>query len=281
VLRARIVLGVSVIAVVLAACGGGGATSSTSGPAGGSTASSANTEPGATAGAFGPVTVSEDAAAATELFDGMPNIGGNPVSFGTLYTFEEMRTLTQGRLSMQGRLILMPEHTGTHIDVPAHFLEDGLTTSELPLERLVVPGHALDLSHVARGAAITVADLEEAEKASGRPIAPGTALLVHTGADEYWGQPGFSTNRPYVPVESGEWLVDKRISLFGTDLIGMDDPDEWWWSTHKVWLTNGVPMVQQLCNLGRLVGRNFTFIALPLKMATGTASPVRAIALVE
>jgi len=214
-----------------------------------------------------------------ELYDGMPNIAGNPVSFGCLYTFEEMSTLTEGKLSMQGRQILMPEHCGTHLDVPAHFDPDGVSTSEIALERLVVPGHVLDLSQKGPRDAITVSDLEQAAEASHREVEPDTALLVYTGADKVWGQPGFSTERPFLPVESAQWLVDREIAVFGTDLIGMDDPDAWWWPSHQVWLSNGVPMCQQLCNLDRLVGVEFLFVALPLRMRTGTASPVRAIAL--
>ncbi len=215
-----------------------------------------------------------------ELYDGMPNIGGNPVSFGNLYTFEETATQSQGKLSMHGRLILMPEHCGTHLDVPAHFVPGGQTTSQLPLQRLVVPGHALDLRHRARGEAITADDLQTAAETSGRPVQPGTALLVCTGADKYWGEPDFASHRPYLPEQSAQWVVDQQVSLFGTDLIGMDDPDAWWWPSHKTWLSNGIPMCQQLVNLDQLLGKTFLFAAVPLKMVTGTASPVRAFAMV-
>ena len=87
-------------------------------------------------------------------------------------------------------------------------------------------------------------------------------------------------NRPYVPTDTAQWLVERRISLFCTDLIGMDDPDEWWWPTHTIWLKNDICMVQQLCNLDKLVGKEFLFVCLPLKMRDGTASPVRPAALV-
>jgi kynurenine formamidase len=39
-------------------------------------------------------------------------------------------------------------------------------------------------------------------------------------------------------------------------------------------------MVQQLCNLGALQGKNFYFVALPLKIREATGCPVRAVALV-
>ena len=213
-----------------------------------------------------------------ELYEGMPNIGGNPVSFGPLYTYEFTEELSQGRLSMQGLQLLVPEHCATHLDAPRHFDREGPSTADLPLDRLVLPGHLLDFTHKRPGEPITVADLEAAETTSGQRIEGGSAIVAWTGADKVWGTPGFATERPFVPTESAQWLVDRGISLFATDLIGMDDPAEWWWPTHAIWLRNGVPMVQQLRNLDRLAGRDFLFVALPLKVRDGTGCPVRAVA---
>ena len=75
--------------------------------------------------------------------------------------------------------------------------------------------------------------------------------------------------------------MERQITLFCTDLVGMDDPDEWWWPTHRIWLENGICMVQQLCNLAALDGNDFLFVCLPLKMRGGTGSPLRPVALVR
>lgn len=177
-------------------------------------------------------------------------------------------------------MMLMAEHCGTHLDAPRHFDPSGISVDKLPLERLVLPGHLLDLTQRRNGEPITIEDFERAEAASGRRISGERATICWTGADRDWGQPQFQMNRPYVAVDTAQWLADRGMTLFCTDLIGMDDPAEWWWPTHKVWLRRGICMVQQLCNLDRLVGKEFLFLALPLKMRDGTGSPVRAIALV-
>jgi arylformamidase len=215
-----------------------------------------------------------------EYFVGMPNIAGLAVNFWSVETIDHTRKLTDGKLGIESRMILMPEHCGTHIDAPRHFEKDGLTVDKLPLEQLILPGHLLDLSHKANGEAISIDDLKRAEEQSGKDIGPGKATMVWCGVDQDWGKPGFHLNRPYVPVPTAEWLVERNITLFCTDLIGMDDPKEWWWPTHHVWLKNGICMVQQLCNLDKLVGKEFLFVVLPLKMQGGTASPVRPVALV-
>jgi arylformamidase len=215
-----------------------------------------------------------------EFFEGMPNIAGLAVAFWPVETIDYTKKITDGKLGIESRMILMPEHCGTHFDAPRHFDKNGTTVDKLPVEKFVLPGHLLNVTHKKNGEAITIDDLKRAEEKSGRAIGPETATVVWCGVDGDWGKPGFHLNRPFVPVPTAEWLVERKITLFCTDLIGMDDPSEWWWPTHEVWLKNGICMVQQLCNLDKLDGKEFLFVALPLKMRNGTASPVRAIALV-
>ena len=215
-----------------------------------------------------------------ELYSGMPNIGGLHIAFWPVETYEAQRIISGGKVGYESRMMLMAEHCGTHLDAPRHFDEHGLSLHEVPLERLVLPGHLLDFTRKKAGEAITIADFEAAELVSGKPIGPGTAVICWTGVDKAWGQGDWVTNRPYVPTESAQWLVDRGITLFATDLIGMDDPAEWWWPTHAIWLQANICMVQQLCNLDRLADKEFVFVCLPLKMRDGTGCPVRATAIV-
>jgi arylformamidase len=214
-----------------------------------------------------------------ELYDGMPNLGGWKVAFPQIDSFERTGQLTQGRHSYQSKMMLLPEHCGTHLDAPIHFVKDGLAINEVPLEQLVLPGHLLDFTHKKNGEAITIADFEAAERQSGRKVGPGVALVCWTGTDKVWGQPGFGSARPHVPPESAQWMVERKVTLFATDLIGMDDPEQWWDPTHLVWLSNGICMVQQLKNLDKLVGKQFLFVALPIKIRAGSGCPIRAVAL--
>jgi arylformamidase len=215
------------------------------------------------------------------LYTGMPCHAAEVTAFWTVDSFAKTRRMSQGRMGLQNKMMLLSEHTGTHLDAPSHFDEDGLAVDEIPLEQLILPGHLLDLTHKRPHEAIEPADLLAAEAASGRTIEPGYAVFVRTGQDVNWGTDDFFTERPYVTGEAAQWLVDKGISLFCTDLIAIDNPEEWWEPTHTAFLGGGVPMVQQLNNLGRLVGRQFTFVVLPLPMKGGTASPVRPVALLH
>jgi kynurenine formamidase len=216
-----------------------------------------------------------------ELFNNMLGVSSTSMAaFWPLETHDRSSTNSQGQLSMASKMILMSEHISTHFDAPYHFDPKGLTADRYPLDKLILFGHLLDFTAKKVCEAITRRDFEAAIERSGRTIKPGTALLAWTGQDHNWGKPGFAKERPYVDSETALWLVDQGIALFGTDLIGIDDPDDWRWTTHTAFLKRGVPMVQQLCNLGALQEKEFYFLALPLKIRDSTGGPVRAVALV-
>ncbi len=214
-----------------------------------------------------------------DIFSNMPTLGA-PTTFWSEDRHESLAKLTSGRFSMESRMMLMSEHAGTHLDSPYHSYPKGQSVEQIPLERLMLVGHLLDLRAKGVHEPITPADLEAAATRSGRPVAEGEALLVWTGTDARWGEPAFTRERPFVPLETAEWLATQRIGLFGTDLTQVDDPDEWWYPTHTSLAKNDIPMVQQLCGLERLAGKEFIFLVVPLKLRGGTASPVRPIALV-
>ena len=214
-----------------------------------------------------------------EIFSNMPTLGA-PTTFWSEDRHESLAKLTSGRFSMESRMMLMSEHAGTHLDSPWHSSPEGRSIDKIPLADLMRPGHLLDLRAKRAGEPITVADLEAAATRSGRPIAEGEATLVWTGVDKRWGEPNFTRERPFIPHETVDWLAARRIGLFGTDLIQVDDPEEWWYPTHTSLARNGIPMVQQLCSLEQLEGKDFVFLVVPLRLRGGTASPVRPLALV-
>jgi hypothetical protein len=123
---------------------------------------------------------------ADELYTGMPNIGDQQIAFWPIESFEGLRTITESKLAMESRMMLMAEHCGTHLDAPRHFDEAGLSVAQVPLEQLVLPGHLLDLTHRCNGEAITIGDFEAAEVRSGRAIGDGTAVICWTGCDKEW-----------------------------------------------------------------------------------------------
>ncbi len=215
-----------------------------------------------------------------EMFEGMRNGGGWAVSFPRMDSFARTRLMTDGKAAYETHMMLFPEHCGTHLDAPRHFHEPGDAIDKMPLDRLFVPGHLLDLTHRGAGEAITIADFEAAEEKSGRRIDSEAAVVCWTGSDKSWGEVDMNQKRPYIPTETAQWLVDRGMRLFATDMIGMDNPAEWWDPTHYIWMSNDVYMLQQLTGLDRLAGKDFMIAAFPIKVVGATGCPVRAAALV-
>ena len=50
---------------------------------------------------------------------------------------------------------------------------------------------------------------------------------------------------------------------------------------HQIFLEHEKTVVENLTNLDKLLGKDFTFVALPLKIKGGDGSPVRAVALLD
>ena len=224
-----------------------------------------------------------------DFFTGMPNLGSPETAFWPTDTFDKTRILSEGRTSFEARMILMSEHCGTHLDAPRHYDPKGTPVDQIPLEKLVLPGQLLDFTAKGAREPITIEDFERAAEESGQAIGPGNAVLAWTAQDKQWGSApvawphvsdSWVTQRPYFPAETADWLVRQGVTLFGTDIIGIDNPDEWWNPTHLAFCVGGLPFVQQLCNLDKLVAKKFIFAVLPLKMREGTASPSRPVALV-
>jgi kynurenine formamidase len=129
-------------------------------------------------------------------------------------------------------------HAGTHLDVPAHFIEGARTVDQLAAEEFVWPAYKIDV----RGRSfvdnfVTVADIEAAEREQGR--IPGGALVVlQTGAEEFWGAEVLATDEndnsdniddffdfvnPGFSGETVQWLFDERsIAGVGSDAYGPD-----------------------------------------------------------
>src|SRR5262249_21773794 len=81
-----------------------------------------------------------------------------------------------------------PEHGGTHMDAPIHFIEGGLTVDRIPPERLVGPAVVIDVSgKTAKDAdyRVTAQDIESEEKARGA-IPRGAIVLLRTGWAKRW-----------------------------------------------------------------------------------------------
>ncbi|WP_448576747.1 cyclase family protein [Thermomicrobium sp.] len=165
-------------------------------------------------------------------------------------------------------------NSGTYLDSPFHRWEDGLDLAALPLERVAaVPGIVVDVRwQVARGGLAI-----GAERFEGLQLA-GQAVLVCTGWDRYWGTARYLAANPYLTEEAAASLVAAGAVLVGIDSWNIDDVRNRSRPVHSQLLRAGIPIVENLRDLARLLGRRFRFHAAPIPIRGGSAVPVRAYA---
>jgi arylformamidase len=163
----------------------------------------------------------------------------------------------------------MGVHTGTHVDAPYHFLQDGVTVDQLNLSLLTGRAYVLHLPDVE---VITAAVLEEAQ------IPPRTRrVLFKTRNSELWAEEetDFQTDFVGLSEDGAEYLVRRGVKLVGMDYLSIA-PFKKSRPTHERLLEAGVVVVEGL-NLTEVEQGRYTIYCLPLKIANSDGAPARAI----
>jgi kynurenine formamidase len=220
-----------------------------------------------------------------EIYTGMPVYPGHlkTVIFEHM-SHDECQRITGTDFSYQTSGILMCDHGPTHIDSVSHMSRDPNAPSvdEIPLHHCVTSAICLDVSDVARQTQFGPEKIEAELERWGLDIRPGDTVLFYTAHyDRYYGTPEYATHQPGLTREATEHIIDQGAVNFGLDATS---PDMWLdksYPCHTVCREREVTHVENLCNLDKVVGKRFTFIALPLRIRNGTGSPLRAIAILD
>lgn len=163
----------------------------------------------------------------------------------------------------------MSVHTGTHVDAPYHFLQEGIGVDQLLLKTLSGRAYVLHLPDV---------DVITAEILKDSSIPPRTRrVLVRTRNSEYWAyqETKFQTNFVGLSADGAEYLVGRGVRLVGVDYLSVA-PYKESRPTHEILLKAGVVIVEGL-DLSQVSQGRYTFYCLPLKLAGSDGAPARAI----
>ncbi len=141
-------------------------------------------------------------------------------------------------------------HTGTHMDAPIHVIKGAVSTSSWPKDILIGPAAVITVG--TPGAyVITKDDIVDFEKKNGE-IKEGEAVLFHTGHDGNWDK-GFDVyindGYPTITPEAAKYLVDKKIRYFAIESISPEGDST---EVHQIFLGAGIPIVENICNLGAI-----------------------------
>jgi arylformamidase len=201
-------------------------------------------------------------------------------------------TITHENDGYYCQTISMAEHTGSHVDSPAHIHASMMdrTIDTFAADALVGEAVVYHLEPLGLGPGdqASAGSLERLEAETATKAARGDIVLLDFGWHRYWkaGREGrfYTLNSPGLDESAVRLLAERGIKALGSDTIACDQAlrdgvaaRSWAHDVHL--LPRGVPLMEELANLGRLPSRCF-FIALPLRIARGSGSPIRPIALV-
>jgi kynurenine formamidase len=244
---------------------------------------------------------------AQPYFTGMPHY---PLHAPYLYSLSKKHGehVNPGGSSSAAEAIALSTHVGTHIDALCHYsshgkLHGGEDTGSVQsyangLERFSVDtiqpifrrGVLLDIART-QGVEVLPIDfvitphhLDQASE--GIAIQPGDVVLLRTGWSRYWDDPGKFISQVHSPgpaLEGAQWLSERRIFAAGSETAPFESVPNPPMSVHvHLLVESGIHIIECL-NLEDLSAsgvREFLFVATPLKIRGGTASPIRPIALV-
>lgn len=161
-------------------------------------------------------------------------------------------------------------HIGTHVDAPYHFLNDGRTVEQLPLEVLTGPCYVAQLPDGIE--AITADVLERTEINSEMK-----RVLFGTRNSHLWarGESEFQTDFVAITEDGAEWLVERGVQLVGVDYLSVAPYGDSI-PTHTILLRAGVVLVEGL-NLSNVMRGFYDLYCLPLKIEGSDGAPARAI----
>jgi arylformamidase len=186
--------------------------------------------------------------------------------------FEPLTTLE--RDGVRNTTVTMSIHTGTHIDAPSHFIEDGAAIDEIPIDRFHRPGVRLDLGAMAQpGEPIT---LEHLQNAGFDPSeARDKIIMLASGwSDQAWESERLYETNPYLAQDAAEALADASPSALGLD-FAVDDAKPW--PNHTILLGAGVLLIENLMRLPELPRDGFEVMAFPLRLVGENGGPARVV----
>lgn len=181
---------------------------------------------------------------------------------------KQARTVNGSRISTSQ--ITFGSHTGTHVDAPYHFVQQGLTVDKLPLDLLMGPAFVAEADGL-EGNSIKVYDL-----ASLHFPKDTTRLLIKTTNSYFWEDrlPEFERDYIHLAPKTADWLVKRGIQVLGVDYLSVDAFGTHDYRVHNTLLEAGITIVEGL-NLSRVPAGRCQLVCLPLKIEGGDGAPAR------
>jgi arylformamidase len=186
------------------------------------------------------------------LREGMVTYPGDPV-----VRLERAASIADGDVVNLTRLDF-GLHSGTHVDAPVHFIDDGTGVDEIRLDALIGQCHVVEVPDLSASSVATAP--EGAER-----------VLFKTPNSELWSRDEFSEDFAMLDGAAATVLVERGVRLVGVDYLSVGDE-----AAHRALLGAGVVPVEGLDLRGVEPGR-YELVCLPIHIVGADGAPARAI----
>ncbi|MBJ7961293.1 arylformamidase [Bacillus mycoides] len=184
--------------------------------------------------------------------------GDTPFSYEVSWSKENSGSVNVGKLTMS-------IHTGTHIDAPFHFDNDGKKVLDLDIQVYVGPARIIDVSNLE---SIGKKELENFH------LEGVERLLLRTSSHGKANE--FPDVISHLRADIAAFLSEKGIRLIGVDVPSVDPLDDKELAAHHQLFKHGIHILENVV-LDHVVDGDYELIALPLALTDADGSPVRAV----
>ena len=160
-------------------------------------------------------------------------------------------------------------HTATHMDAPRHFIANGITMEQMPLDAVIGPCRVIDLQSVEDQ--ITPADLTP------HHLQPGERLLFKTrNSTRSWSLNHFDRDFVSIRADAARLLVECGVQTIGVDYLSIGGFEKDVVETHQVILGAEIWVIEGL-DLSAIEPGDYELLCLPLKIQGADGAPCRAL----
>ncbi|MBJ8105465.1 MULTISPECIES: arylformamidase [Bacillus cereus group] len=184
--------------------------------------------------------------------------GDTPFSYEVSWSKENSGSVNVGKLTMS-------IHTGTHIDAPFHFDNDGKKVLDLDIDVFIGTARVIDVSGLE---SIGKRELESFN------LEGVERLLLRTSS--HGKAQEFPEEIPYLRADIAPFLSSKGIRLIGVDVPSVDPLDDKELAAHHQLFKHGIHILENVV-LDHVADGDYELIALPLALTDADGSPVRAV----
>ena len=157
-------------------------------------------------------------------------------------------------------------HTGTHIDFPAHIIRGGKCSSDYPLEYLMGSGRIIEIPDDGH---VTLEHIKKAKIKHGEIVffkTRNTRRCLHSKP--------YTNEFVAIEADAAKILVMTGVKIVGIDYLSVDRYEDESLPTHKALLDNGVLIIEN-ANLTDIPAGEYYISIAPLKVNAADGLPVR------